>query len=39
MSYDPNFPAAGVLIESAAFRQQFQALMDAVWCWSSSSGC
>ena len=33
MAYDPNFPASGVLIESAAFRQQFQALkalIDAI---------
>ena len=39
MSYDPNFPAAGVLIESAAFRQQFQALkalIDAVGSVSSA---
>ena len=33
MAYDPNFPASSVLIESAAFRQQFQALkalIDAI---------
>ena len=39
MAYDPNFPATGVLIESAAFRQQFQALkalIDAVGSVSSA---